>query len=186
MLAVRLIAVLVAATTPVLLWSCAASGPTAAKPALADPYVGDWRSDEGVTVSIRHDATPDQYRITSNRSGATRDTEGTVIDIDGTAVAMIKVFDPTEDQRKTGAVPLYLFGILNREGDTLRHTPIRPEWLRQQINSRAGARYIDSSSVSQGTGVGVVSDWGDMEDILRKAMSSKDATGQTEVFKRVK
>ncbi|MCC6677842.1 MAG: hypothetical protein IT436_11910 [Phycisphaerales bacterium] len=167
---------------------CAAPQPARLSRAVGDPYIGEWRSDGGVTVRIFADAQHDHYHVTSNRSGHERSTEGQVIDIDGTAVAMNKVYEPTDAERARGAVPLYLFGILNLRDGELKHTPIRAEWLQQAITAEhdRDARYIDSSSVSKGTGVGIVEDWDDMEEILRRAISSAEATGPTEVFHRVK
>lgn len=164
--------------------ACAAPQPARLSRAIGDPYVGEWRSSAGVDVRVFHDARHDHYHVTSNRSGEDRSTEGQVIDIDGTAVAMNKVYEPTEEQRAQGAVPLYLFGILNLKDGELWHTPIRPDWLQRQLST--GGIYIDSSAVSPGSGVGIVKDWDDMEEILRKAISSPDATGATEVFRRVK
>lgn len=165
---------------------CAGGGPQPVSRAVGDPYVGEWRSDGGVTVRIFADAEHDHYHVTSNRTGQERESAGRVIDIDGTAVSMVRVLEPTEQERAKGAVPLYLFGILNLKNGELKHTPIRPEWLQGQIAARHEGRYIDSSSVAPGTGVGIVEDWDEMEEILREAISSPEATGQTEVFRRVK
>lgn len=165
---------------------CTAPQPARLSRAAGDPYVGEWRSEAGVDVRIFHDAQQEHYHLTINQSGQERYREGEVIDIDGTAIAMVKVFDPTSEERARGAVPLYHFGILNLDDGTLRHTPIRADWLERTVRARREGRYIDSSSVSQGTGVGIVGDWPDMEEILRRAISSADATGPTEVFRRSK
>lgn len=153
---------------------------------IGDRYVGQWRSDSGATVSIQP-AADGNYLVTVNRTGQDRLGQSRLIDVDGTPVVMVKLVEPTSKEREAGSVPVYHFGILTAQaGNTLRHTPIRPEWLRDTIHGKGQARYIDSSSVAQGTGLAVVEDWNAMETILRKAISSPDATGETEVFRRVK
>lgn len=167
-----------------LLTACS-SEPKVVSHDIGDRYVGRWRSDSGTDVSIQP-AADGNYIITANRTGQERTGQSKLIDVDGKPVIMVKVLEPTEKDREAGSVPLYHFGILTSQGDTLQHTPIRPDWLRSTIAGKGDARYIDSSSVAQGTGVAVVEDWHAMEKILRRAIASSDAMGQTETLRRVK
>lgn len=182
------LAILCIAPALSLLPGCA-STPNAPDAQIASKYLGRWESltdgAQGIYVSVTQE--PDgRFVLRSNRSGKDRESQGELIDVEGTMMCRIKVFTPTPEQAANGAVPLYHFGVLRTEGDRLLHTPIRADWLADAIGEHGHGRYVSTSNIAQGTGVAVAADWDELEHILRDAVTQDGALGTTEEFARVK
>ena len=153
--------------------------------AAAEKYVGEWKSAEGVFVNCFRRAD-DVYVLRSNRSGVDRVTEGELIDVEGTVMLKVKVYEPTGEEAAKGMVPLYIFGVLSQKGDVLKHTPIRAAWLAKAMREHGEGQYIGTNQAVPGTGVGITPDWPTMEHLLRDAVTEEGALGGTETFERVK
>lgn len=175
---------MMAAAAVIGLAGCA-SRPNAPAAEAADKYVGEWRSNEGVFVNCfrRED---DVYVLRSNRSGEDRMTEGELIDIEGTMMLKVKVYEPAKEEAEKGMVPLYIFGVLSQKGDVLKHTPIRAAWLAKAMREHDAGQFVGTNQAMPGTGVGIAPDWPTMEHILRDAVTEEGALGGTETFVRVK
>ena len=167
---------------------CSSSMPVESRPptpAVVSKFVGKWEGSPGVSAVVTTDSTGN-FHIHSNRSGKDRETVGELIDIDGTTVVKVCVYTPTKGEYAKGAVPLYVFGQLGLHGDTLEYTPIKAEWLAEAMKKRSNGTYVSTSNIEPHTGVAVVSNWAEMEAILREALSDPKAVGPQETFKRVK
>jgi hypothetical protein len=166
-----------------------ASTPDAPNAQLASKYLGRWESlsegASGIDVSVSQE--PDgRFVLRSNRSGKDRESQGGLIDAEGTMMCRIKVFTPAPEQAANAAVPLYHFGVLPIGGDRLLNTPIRPDWLESTIAQHGLGRYIRTTDLAPGTGVAVATDWDAMEHILRDAVTQDGALGPTEEFSHAK
>lgn len=170
---------------PALLLASCASNPNAPSPSDADRYVGEWRGADGVFVNCfrRED---DVYVLRSNRSGVDRVTEGELIDVEGTMMLRVKVYDPPADEAAKGMVPLYHFGVLSVKNNAMHHTPIRADWLAKAMREHDAGQFVGTSQITPGTGVGIAPDWPAMEHILRDAVTEDGALGATETFERVR
>lgn len=171
---------LLALPAAALLACCASTSPTPD----ADRYVGQWRSADGVFVNCfrRED---DVYVLRSNRSGVDRVTEGDLIDVEGTTMLRVKVYDPPAEDAARGMVPLYHFGVLSVKDGRLQHTPIRADWLARAMRDHDAGQYVGTAQAVPATGVGITPDWSAMEHILRDAVTEQGALGATESFDRV-
>ncbi|XVJ60304.1 MAG: hypothetical protein HEQ23_13270 [Tepidisphaera sp.] len=162
-----------------------ASGPTAPDAGVADKYVGEWRSANSVFVSCfrRPDST---YILRSNRSGKERSSEGELIDVEGTMMVKVKVFEPNAEELSRGRVPLYQFGVLELSDSRLKYTPVRSAWLASTMRSHGLGEAVGGESATPGAGVGMPAEWSDLEHILRDAVTEDGALEPTESFEKVK
>lgn len=179
---------LLAAASLTILAACASNPPIESRPqapAVVAKFVGEWESTPGVFAVVTAEPSGN-FHIHSNRSGTDRETVGELIDVDGVTLVQVRVFTPTKGDAANGAVPLYVFGQLNLKGDALQYTAIKADWLAQAIERRHKGTYVATGQIEPRTGVAIVGNWGEMEAILREALSDPQAMGTTEVFKRVK
>jgi len=168
-----------------LLHAGCASGPSVPTSEVADKYVGEWRSANDVFVNCFR--SPDStYVLRSNRSGRERSSEGELIDVEGTMMVKVRVFEPNTEELSSGKIPLYQFGVLKLVDSRLRYTPVRSDWLASTMRSHGLGGSVGTETVARGVGVGIPPEWSDLEHILRDAVTQDGALETTESFEKVK
>lgn len=146
-------------------------------------YAGRWTDSAGREVVVKP-ASRRSFRLTIRDAEQTENFRGHLVEVDGRRLCEISVFDPGARDGK--GVPVFHYALVERQGDTLKHAPLRSEWLRQAVAGARGAAYIETSQAASGSGGAVVQDGDAMRELLRKALADPAAFGSPEVLTRAK
>jgi hypothetical protein len=157
----------------------------APKQVLNPQFVGTWKLPSGDTVTISPAADFKFDLMTQNKDGTTQ-SKGWLLDVDGSQFCAIQVYTPSDDEKKKGGVPLYHFGQIKIEGDTLLHRPLKASWLSKAVSGKSGDQYVTTEKTKAGTGVAFVPDVEHIDVILRQAIRDPGAFDDTERLTRVK
>lgn len=139
---------------------------------------GEWINDQGTRLSISQTAGR-AMRVATTRSGAEKTVfTGTLFDVKGTTIMEVPLTDPA--LLGANEAPVYQYGRMRVEGDTLVYRSIRSEWLETAGREVSAFR----APIENSEGWVIVADAADMRTLLEKAVGTDAAWGTAEVFKR--
>ena len=138
---------------------------------------GEWESGDGTRVTLDK-TVGGGITVIPSREGAERYT-GVLIDVDGTTIIEL----PLSNALREGATPVYHYGKLVMNGDTLTHQALKGEWLLRQSDGPGGITSVGvaDDSVSRVA----VGDPDQMRRMLERAVQDPAAWGPAETWTRV-
>ncbi|MCC6426215.1 MAG: hypothetical protein IT435_05290 [Phycisphaerales bacterium] len=143
--------------------------------------LGDWTATRGAQVEVSY-AGGDAFRLEVEDSTSEATYRGHLLDIAGKKIAEVSVYQPD----RSDAVPVYHYAMVEINGDTMTHRPLKAEWLAEASKSSPGAVYKSTAEAQPGSGGLVVRDGAAMLEVLRKAAGDEGAWGAAETLTRKK
>lgn len=141
---------------------------------------GRWINDSGTRLSITESAGRSMRVALTRDDGDNSVFSGTLMKVRGTTVLEVPLTDPA--LLGAGEAPVYHYGRLRVEDDTLVYRSLRPEWLETAGRDAEAFR----APIEDSEGWVTVADAEDMRSLLEKAVETDAAWGAAEVFKRTK
>lgn len=142
-------------------------------------FLGTWSSPRGTTVTIDHLGGAAFDMIVSDGTESAS-YHGHLLEVGGAKFAEVSVFQPGD----TREIPVYIYAMVDVNGNTMLHKPIRSEWMAQESRTLPDAIYHSTSQEQPGSGGVVVRDRSAMLTLLRKAASDPSAFGPAETLTR--
>jgi hypothetical protein len=144
----------------------------------SESIVGNWVNDRGTQLHITQSAGRSMRVATVRTGGEEAVFNGTLFNVKGTTVMEVPLTDPA----LLGAdeAPVYHYGRVRVEGDTLMYRSIRPEWLETAGRDVEAFR----APIEGSEGWVTVADADDMRSLLEEAVETDAAWGAAEVFRR--
>lgn len=142
-------------------------------------FLGTWTSQRGTTVTIDHLGGAAFDMIVSDGTEAAS-YRGHLLEVGGAKFAEVSVFQPGDKNE----IPVYIYAMVDVNGNTMIHKPIRPEWMAQESRTLPDAIYHSTSQEQPGSGGVVVRDRSAMLTLLRKAAADPSAFGPAETLTR--
>lgn len=184
-LASALVAFLALATGLVGCASAPPPGLPAATHSIDTAFLGTWVASSKAQATIAP-GPAGSFKVTVNDGAATRDLRGYLVKIDNRELCELQVYQPEGQERERNAVPVYHYAQVSVKGDTLTHTPLKAEWLKQQTKGSPNTTYVTTSELIAGSGGAVVRDGSAMLELLKKALKDPAAFEKPEVLTRQK
>ncbi|MCW5767889.1 MAG: hypothetical protein KIT19_04335 [Phycisphaeraceae bacterium] len=136
---------------------------------------GTWTAADGRTFTIRE--TPGGGLRIKDRDG--NEHTGVLVSIGGRSIIEIPMSDPA--RMSDDAAPVYHYGLVRVNGDTMEHQSLSPAWLssQQQLSSA-----IVAAPLASGAGTVTATDPETMRGLLKKAVGDPNAWGSKEILTR--
>lgn len=143
--------------------------------------LGTWRSEKGSTLTVTR--ADEGFKAVLKNEREERAFLGHVVSVGGAQFVEVSMFQPGG---KKGERPVFHYGKVSVSGDRMTHTPIRAEWMKQQVEGKPGMEWVSTAGVEPHSGGAVVKDAAAMQAILEQAAKDPGAFGESDVLTRVK